>query len=100
VLGERKPGGSVKLAVLRYAQGAGGCPTDLMERWLCKEYHCLPTELENQDVARLMRGLEAERIYATARKPFSQWTAAEQAVIIPVLELDNERQKRESEKRL
>lgn len=58
----------------------------------------MPTELEDQDVGRLMRGIEAERIYAAMQKPFKQWTRAEQAVMVPILELDNERQRRESKK--
>jgi hypothetical protein len=63
-----------------------------MERWLCREYGCLPTDLDEQDVGRLMRGLEAESIHGAAGKPHTKWTKADQAVMIPVLELDVKRQ--------
>jgi hypothetical protein len=67
-----------------------------MERFLCKQYGCLPQagSLEDQDVGRLMRGIESERIYNAAKKPHTKWTPSEHEIMWPILELDNERQKR------
>jgi hypothetical protein len=42
--------------------------------------------LDNEDVTRLLRGLEALNLYSAAKKPFTDWTEGEAAVMVPLME--------------
>jgi len=54
-------------------------------------YGCLPSELDGEDMARLLRQAEMLALYRTARKPLRQWTAADNTLMRDLLDLDLKR---------
>ena len=73
-----RPGGSVRLGILKYARGeTSEPPSALLEKLLCEEYKITPSQLDKEDVVRMLRGMNASSFYHVARKPFDRWTPAE-----------------------
>ena len=54
-------------------------------------YRCLPSQLDREDAARLMRDRKALAIFRALGKPHKRWTAAEKKLITPLMDLDWER---------
>ena len=54
-------------------------------------YRCLPSQLDREDVARLLRDRTALAIFRAVSKPHTRWTPAEEKLIVPLMELDWER---------
>ena len=51
-------------------------------------YRCLPSQLDREDVARLLRDRTALAIFRAVSKPHTRWTTAEEKLIVPLMELD------------
>jgi len=56
------------LAALQAAEGHGPIPWEIVEDQLCERYHCLPWDLEGQDVGRLLRNSRLRSVYDVIRK--------------------------------
>jgi len=63
-----------------------------MEGWLCEQYQCRPSELDGEDINRLLRGRNALALYRAARKP-PPWTGGDEEIMNELMQLDWERQR-------
>ena len=91
MLGEFQSPKRDKLALVDHIYEGGPQPQLLMEALLCEMYGCLPSELDGEDVARLLKQAEMLMLYRTARKPLKQWSGADNAIMRDLLDLDLKR---------
>ena len=82
----------MKLAVLKAASGEGIPPYDLLIGNLCDRFHVLPSQVEGEDLPRLLRMVEQVELYSAIRRmqageKLSGW---ERAAVGEVLQWDLE----------
>lgn len=53
---------------MRAAYGEGPVPYEVLEAQLCERFHRFPSELDQQDAARLLPGLELAGMYDALRR--------------------------------
>jgi hypothetical protein len=90
----------LKLAVLDFARGGGDPPFELVEALLCEEYSIAPRagSLDAQDFAQFARYGTLKALYRACAKlladGFKALGADERRLVVPVMILDDERQRR------
>jgi hypothetical protein len=55
-------------AVVRAARGLDPAPWEVVEASLCERFHCLPSQLDSEDVARILRGIDVLELYRDLRR--------------------------------
>jgi len=85
-----------KLSILRFAEsGEGEISEELLVGLLCERFRCLPSELENEDIALLLRASEALSIFRAVEKAktpesFKLLTKEEKRLLAEILKLEGE----------
>ena len=80
----------MRLAVLRAAYGECAPPWELVEAGICEKFGVLPEQLDECDVGRLLRSMNAMNVYRAANKMKSgrALTGSEHVLLSDVMEVD------------
>jgi len=69
-------------------------PSAVLDGLLCERFHCLPSELDEEDGVRLFDVIYAQQVArAFQNKKRGRADASDEAIIAPILRADFERQK-------
>ena len=64
-------------------------PVELVEVWLCEKFHCTPSQLDQEDGARLLLMMELDGVYRAMQRMATEGpkslSAAEQKIVGSVL---------------